>query len=339
MHWFTKRAGLIAFAFATLMSPSISSAQDFKGKQIRLLIGAPPGGGYDAYARLLAQHMGRHVSGQPAFVVQNMPGAASITLVNHLVSAAPKDGTAMGAVFNLVATNPLLFPAHAKYDARELNWVGSILRETYVGVVRGDAGVTSLADVLKREVVTAGSTGATNSFPSFANSILGTKFKVIVGYPGTRDGMLAVERKEVDALVGTTYASVQATAQDQLSSGAIRFFVQFGVQKHPEMPKVSWIFDFAQTPDQRAAMDLMFGAQEFGRPYVLPPGVPAPVVEAMRAAFDATMTDKVFLEDAARRKLDIEPVPGVDIAPLIAKLYQTPPHVIARVKEIVGDVP
>jgi len=283
--------------------------------------------------------MGRHVPGQPVFVVQNMPGAASITLVNHLVSAAPKDGTAMGAVFNLVATNPLLFPAHAKYDARELIWLGSILRENYVGVVRGDAGVASLGDVLNREVVTAGSTGATNSFPSFANSILGTKFKVIVGYPGTRDGMLAVERKEVDALVGTTFASVQATAQDQLSSGAIRFFVQFGVKKHPQMPKVSWIYDFAKNDDQRAAMDLMFGAQEFGRPYVLPPGVPEPVVKAMRGAFDATMTDKIFLDDAAKRKLDIEPVPGVDIAPLIDKLYRTPPHVIARVKEIVGDVP
>lgn len=338
MHWFAKHVGLIALA-AVISIPDAAHAQDFKGKQIRLLIGAPPGGGYDAYARLLAFHMGRHVPGQPVFVVQNMPGAASITLVNHLVSAAPKDGTAMGAVFNLVATNPLLFPAHAKYDARELIWLGSILRENYVGVVRGDAGVASLGDVLNREVVTAGSTGATNSFPSFANSILGTKFKVIVGYPGTRDGMLAVERKEVDALVGTTFASVQATAQDQLSSGAIRFFVQFGVKKHPQMPKVSWIYDFAKNDDQRAAMDLMFGAQEFGRPYVLPPGVPEPVVKAMRGAFDATMTDKIFLDDAAKRKLDIEPVPGVDIAPLIDKLYRTPPHVIARVKEIVGDVP
>ena len=314
-------------------------AQDFQGKQIKLMVGAPPGGGYDAYARLLAQHMGRNIPGQPTFVVQNMPGAASISLVNHLMTAAPRDGTVIGAVFNLVATNPLLFPAHAKYDSRELTWIGSTLRETYVGIARGDAFVSSLADVMNKEVVVAGSTGATNSFPSFANAVLGTKFKVIVGYPGTRDGMLAVERKEVNGLVGTTYASVQATAKHDITSGAIKYFVQFGVRKHPDIPNVSWIYDYAKTPDQRSAMDLMFAAQEFGRPYILPPGVPAPVVAMLRDAFDKTMKEERFLADAGRLSLDIDPLQGKDIAPLIEKIYRTPQHVIDSVKLIVGDVP
>jgi hypothetical protein len=155
----------------------------------------------------------------------------------------------------------------------------------------------------------------------------------------TRDGMLAVERKEVNGLVGTTYASVQATAKHDITSGAIKYFVQFGVRKHPDIPNVSWIYDYAQTPDQRSAMDLMFAAQEFGRPYILPPGVPAPVVAMLRDAFDKTMKDERFLADAGRLSLDIDPLQGKDIAPLIDNIYSTPQHVVDSVKLIVGDVP
>ena len=322
-----------------LSALACNAQEALNNKQIRIIVGAPPGGGYDAYARLLASHIGRQLPGHPNVIVQNMPGAASITLVNHLVSAAPRDGTSIGAVFNLTGTFPMLFPDHAKFDARELSWIGSMLRETGIALARADAKLNNLLDATKKEVLVAGSTGATNSFPSFSNAFTGTKFKIILGYPGTRDGMLAVERKEVDGLIGITYASVKATAADALREGKINLFIQYGLRRHPELPQISWIFDHAKTGDDRAAMELMFGPQEFGRPFTLPPSVPTRIVDMMRIAFDATMKDGDFLEDAAKRKLDIDPISGAEIAKMVTHLASTPPHVAKRVRAIVGDVP
>ncbi len=336
----SKRILCLAPILLAGLGPVSGYAQEpFRGKQVRLIVGAPPGGGYDAYARLLGNHIGRHIPGNPVVIVQNMPGAASITLVNHLVNAAPRDGGTIGAVLNLTGTFPMLFPTHAKFDARDLNWIGSMLRETGIALARTDAKIKDLRDATNKEVVVAGSTGATNSFPSFSNAFAGTKFKIVLGYPGTRDGMLAVERKEVDALVGITYASVKATSAEALQDGKINLFIQFGLRRHPDLPGVSWIFDHARTDDDKAAMELMFSPQEFGRPFVLPPAVTADTIKMMRSAFDSTMTDPNFLDEAARRKMDIDPVTGIDIATMVAKLAKTPPHIVNSVRALVGDVP
>ena len=333
------RSALIVFALlAGLAAPvAAEDAEFYKGKQIRLIVGSSAGGGYDTYARTIAAHLPKHLPGAPKIVVQNMPGAGSLVLCNYLYNIAPKDGTVIAAVHSLSATHPLYFPERAKYDARHMNWLGSALRETHVGVVWHGAPVQTFTDILQRELIVAGSGGSTNSFPAFTNAVLGTRFNIVKGYDGTKQGMLAMERGEVAGVIGITYASLKATSAALLNERKINVLVQFGLRRHPELPHTPWVFDFARRDDDQAAMSLMFATQEFGRPYVAPPGVPDNVVGLLRSAFEATLSDPEFRAEAARRKLDIDFTSGPDIRDTIDRIYRTPAAVVARVKEILGD--
>lgn len=330
-------AALIVGTISAFQGVHAQSADVFKGKQIRIIVGTSAGGGYDAYARLLAAHLPDHLPGRPSIVVQNMPGAGSLNLLNYLTNVAPQDGTAVGAVHSLGATHPLFFPDQVQYDARKLQWIGSALRETFIGVVRASSPVKSLDEALMREATIASATGATRSYPTFVNQVVGAKFKIVQGYPGTKEGLLAMERGEADGVIGTTYASLKSTAPVWLNPDRGRIFIQFGLRKRADLPEASWIFDYARTGEDRAAMDLMFGSQEFGRPFVLPPGVPSTTVQLWRDAFDATMADPAFLADAEKRRLDIDETRGVDIGAMVDHIYATPPAVLARVKAVVGS--
>ena len=309
-------------------------AMPWKGKPIQMVVGSAPGGGYDAFARLLAPHLARHLPGQPTIVIQNMPGAGSLLASNHLYNLAPRDGTVIGGLNPQMSTEPLVRPERAKYDPRRLSWIGSTLRETHVALVWHDSPVQNFDDVFSRELIVAGSGGATDTFPNFLNFLLNTKFKVISGYKGTREGMLAMERGEVTANGGTTWASLKATQGQWLQDGKVKVILQYGLNKHPELATVPWIYDYAKTADDRAAMNLVFARQEFGRPYAGPPDMPAPILALYRQAFDATMKDPVFLADADKRKLDLDPITGDQIQKLIDDLYTSSPAVVARVKVI-----
>jgi tripartite-type tricarboxylate transporter receptor subunit TctC len=317
--------------------PAPAQAADayFKERQIRLIVGSAPGGGYDAYGRLLAQYLKQHIPGNPNIIVQNMPGAGSLVAANYIYNVAPRDGTFIGAVNAMLATDPLVYPERVKFDPRQFRWLGSALRENHVGVVWYLTRVKSFDDVLKNEVIVAGTGGATNFYPLFVDAILGAKLKMIPGYQGTKQGMLAMERGEVGGNVGITWASVKATNGNWLRDDKIRVFVQFGMKKHPELQDVSWIYDYARSDDDRAAMDLAFGNSEFGRPFIAPPGVPDEVVDILRDAFEDTMSDPEFRADAARRQLDLEITRGSEIQSLIEKIYKTPPAVVERVRKIV----
>jgi tripartite-type tricarboxylate transporter receptor subunit TctC len=338
-RWIAK-AGILALA-AFAMPLATAAAQDlsFKDRQIRLVVGSAPGGGYDTYARLLAAHWRKHIPGNPTIVVQNMPGAGSLVAANHLFNVAPKDGTVLGGVNPLVATEPLFYPDRAKFDPRQFQWVGSALRETHTGLAWHTSPVQSFNDTFKQELVVAGTGGTTNLYPVFVNALLGTRFKMIPGYNGTKMGMLAMERGEVSGNVGITWASLKATNADWLRDEKIRVFVQFGLKKHRELPNAAWIFDYARNPDDRAAMNLVFGTSEFGRPYLAPPGVPEPIVAMLRQAFDATMKDSEFLEEAQRRSVDVEPTGGADIQALTETMFHAPPAVVERVKSILDRTP
>src|SRR5262249_4831971 len=216
-------------------------------------------GGYDTYARLIATHLRRHIPGQPTIVVQNMPGAGSLVAANYLANVAPRDGTVIGAVNALVATDPLLYPERVKFDPRQFRWLGSALRENHAGFAWFTTHITKFDDVLKNELIVPGTGGATNFYPMFVDAVLGAQIRMIPGYQGTKQGVLAMERGEVGGIVGITWASMKATNGAWLREGKIHPFIQFGLQKHPEMPDVSWIYDYAKTPDDRAAMDLAFG--------------------------------------------------------------------------------
>lgn len=317
---------------------SVAAAQDQtvpgKGTQIHMFVGSSPGGGYDAFSRLIAAHLSRHLPGQPTIVVQNMPGAGSLVLANHLYNIAPKDGTAIGALNPQVAIEPLVRPDRVKFDPRRMQWLGSALRETHVAVAWHDSPIKTFDDVLTNELIVAGSGGSTDTFPNFLNALLDTRFKVVSGYKGTKDGMLAMERGEVTGNGGITWPSLKATQSSWLRDGKVRVILQYGLSKHPELPTVPWIYDYAKSTDDRAAMNLVFARQEFGRPYVAPPDVPAATVAALRRAFDDTMNDPAFRADAERRKLDIDPIGGAEIQKLVTDLYKASPAVVARVKKI-----
>jgi tripartite-type tricarboxylate transporter receptor subunit TctC len=328
---------LLLGAGVVLAGPATAQEPFYKDKQIRLIVGSAPGGGYDAYGRLVATHMRRHIPGNPTIVVQNMPGAGSLVLANHLANVAPRDGTVFGAVNALLATEPLLHPERVKFDPRQFRWLGSALRENHLGLVWHTSPVKSFADVFREELIVAGTGGATNLFPVVTNGILGTRIKMIPGYQGTKNGMLAMERGEVGGNVGITWASLKATTGTWLREGKIKVIVQFGLHRHPELPDVPWIYEFARNADDRAAMDLAFGTQEFGRPFITPPGVPDATVAILRTAFEKTMNDPEFRADAEKRQIDLDFTSGAEIEQLIESIYRTPPAVVERMKKIVEN--
>lgn len=314
-----------------------AAAQDFyKDKRVTMLIGSAPGGGYDAFGRTVAKYWTEHIPGRPTFVIQNMPGAGSLVAANHIYNVAAKDGTVIGAVNPGIATDPLLSPDRAKFDAREFPWIGSPLREIQTALVWHTAPVQSLEDLKTKELLVAGSGGATEVFPTVSQKVLGLKFKVIAGYAGTKAGGLAMERGEVQGIGGTTWASVKATYGHWLAEKKIKVIVQYGLRKHPELPDVPMLIDLAKTKEQRDALNFVLARQDLGRPYVTAPGVPADRVTLLRQTFVSTMKDPAFIKEAKQRKLDLdpEPVTGEELQKLVADIYATPKALVDRLRDM-----
>ncbi len=334
---------IVAFAaFAALAIPGAraqSAAEFYTGKSIDLEIGYSVGGGYDLYARLLARHLGDHIPGHPTIVPKNMEGAASLRLANYLYAAAPRDGTVIGAVSRGAAFDPLLDEKGAQFDASKFSWIGSANNEVSVCIALQSSGITSFDDVLTKQL-TIGSTGVgddTYQFPALMNAELGTKFKIVTGYPGGNDITLALERGEVQGRCGWSWSSIVATRKDWITSKKIIVLVQMSLSKHPDLPDVPLIMDLAKTTEQRQIFKLIFARQVMGRPFTAPPGVPADRVAALRQAFADTMKDKSFLDDAAKGKFEINPVGGEELDALVKEIYQTPPQVTKKAAAILGS--
>lgn len=330
----------LAFAALVLLVPPASaqnSETSFAGKRVHMLVGSAPGGGYDTFTRTIAGHIGKHLPGNPSVIVENMPGAGSLVATNHLYNVAPKDGTVVAGINPQIATLPLVKPEGVRYDPAKLVWLGSALRDTNVGLVWHSMKATSLDDAMKEEWIVGGSGGATTTFPTFLNATLGTKFKLIAGYKGAREALLAMERNETNANIGITWPSLKATQPGWIQDNRIRVVVQFGMKPIPELASVPVISKYAKSEDQLAAMNLVFARQEFGRPYAGPPGLSPQMTAIWRAAFDATMADPEFRAEAAKRKLDIDPLDGKSIETLVQTLHKTSPAVIDKVKEFLAD--
>jgi tripartite-type tricarboxylate transporter receptor subunit TctC len=332
---FAASAALVLLVGGAAAAESIE--QKFRGRQIRVLIGSSPGGGYDTFARAIAAHWSKHMPGNPVFLPQNLPGPMSLSVANNLFSIAPKDGTVIGAVNPQIASEAILHPDRARFDARQFLWIGSALRETQVLVARSDAPVRTFAETLHKELILGGSGGASNSFPTIANAVLGTKFKIVSGYPGTREANLAMERGEVQGIGGITWASVKATMGDLLAGKKLVVLGQYGLNKHPELPDVPQVPSFAKTPEERSALLLLLATQEFGRPYIAPPGLPEDIAEALRTSFLKTLEDPEFLAEARKRGLDIDATSGAEIQNLVEQLYATPPETVERVRKIFAE--
>lgn len=330
---------LVALLGAAVMAGGAAAepaGEFFNGKTVRLLIGFGPGGGYDIYARVIAQHMGRHIPGHPSIVPQNMPGAGSVLVANNLANVAPRDGTVLGTFASGVPSVPLLAPDQAKFDASALTWIGSANNEVQIDYVWHTAPATTLEGVRQREII-LGATGpgaASVDFPLMVNAILGFKYKLVLGYKGTTEINLAMERGEVHGVGGLTWAGTRSATPDWLRDRKIVIVAQYGRTRHPELPDVPLVIDLAENEADRQALNLVFSRQELGRPYAAPPLLPADRTTALRQAFDATMNDPAFLADAKKAKLDILPVDGETVAKMVTALSETSPEVVDRVRKI-----
>jgi tripartite-type tricarboxylate transporter receptor subunit TctC len=335
MNW---RIGLASITIAGLSAMTLQSAcaqtpaEFFKGKTIDLYIGTSVGGGYDAYGRLVARHLGRHLPGNPAIVAKNMTGGGGVRLASFLYNAAPKDGLAIATFNRGTGFEPLLGSKPVPFDAAKFNWIGSTNDEVSVCAAWHTTGVTRFEQTLKTELV-VGATGPaadTVQFPKIANAVLGTRFKIIAGYPGGNDIDLAMERNEVQGRCGWSWSSVKATHPTWLPQKKINILFQMGLSKAPDLPDAPLIMDLAKTDEDRAIFKLIFARQVMAWPYVLPPGVAEDRVAAFRRAFMQTMKDKEFLADAAKRKFDIDPVSGQAIQDLVREIYATPAAVVRK---------
>jgi tripartite-type tricarboxylate transporter receptor subunit TctC len=334
---------IIAAAALTLAAHgarAADSAADFyKGKTIQLYIGYSPGGGYDEYARVLARHMVEHIPGHPNIVPHNMPGAGSLRSVNFLYNVAPKDGTAMATFARGEAMQPLLDPTGTQFDGRKFNWVGSITDETSVCAFMASTGIKDFADMRKKEF-TVGGTGPgadTDIFSYIVRNIFHVRLKMITGYPGGNDLVLAMERGEIDGRCGWSWSSILSRSKNLLDEKKINITLQFDLEKNPELPHVPLILDLTKDKKELAAMKLIISRNVMARPFALPPGVPGPRVAALRAAFDATMKDPAFLAETKKARMEVHPVSGAKVEKLVEEVYASPPAVIELAKKSIKE--
>jgi tripartite-type tricarboxylate transporter receptor subunit TctC len=338
MKFLVTRLAAVALLALVCALPQISAARaqsvaDFyRGKSIDLDIGYSVGGGYDLYARLIARRLGGHIPGNPTVVPKNMEGAGSLRLANYLYSAVPNDGAVIGAISRGAAFDPLLGETGAQFDASTFSWIGSANNEVSVCVALASSGIRKFDD-LYTTPLTIGSTGAaddTYQFPALVNAVLGTKFKIVTGYPGGNDVSLALERGEVQGRCGWSWSSLKTTRLNWVRNKRIVVLVQMSLSKHPDLPDAPLIMDLAKTDEQRQIFKMIFARQTMGRPYLAPPGVPAERLAALRKAFMDTMTDPQFLAEAAANKFEINPVSGEELQTLVKDVYRTPPEIVKK---------
>ena len=339
-----RRAAAVTWACAalTVLAAGGAAAQSvesfYRGQTLRILVGYGPGTGYDVYARVLGRHIARHVPGEPTVVIQNMPGAASLTMTNTLYNVAPRDGSVIGAPARGLLIEPLFGNANARYDGRTFTWIGSMSREVSTCLSWHTTGITRLEDARAREVLVGatGSVSPSNLLPQIMNAMIGTRFKVVPGYPDSGAVGLAMERGELDGYCSFTWGSLKAARRDWIDNKRINIFVQLSLAKSAELPGVPSIMEYAKDDATRQAFELVFADQEMARPIGGPPDIPADRTAALRAAFMATMKDTDFLADAEKTGVEIDPIDGPAVAAILARLYKASPAVIATVKKIRG---
>ena len=333
--------------YACVMSMTFAPAQaqtdqpvSFAGKQIKISIGfSPTGFGYDTYGRLLARHMGKYLPGNPTIVPQNRPGAGSLNLANYLYNAASKDGTEIAIVGRGVAMEPLLggSASQAKFDSTKFAWLGSMNNEVSGFFIRQPGPAANLQEIMAGKPLQVGSTGIggdQHAFTAALNSLLGTKLKAIAGYPGTQEIMLAVERGELDGIVGYSWGVARSGNKADLQSGKLKIVMQLALDKHKELPDVPLVTEFVTKPDDRQGLEMIFSRQSMGRPVVAPPGLDPRVAQALRKAFSDAMHDPQFIAEGAKIDMELNFVGGAEVQALIERLYASAPDVVARAQAI-----
>jgi tripartite-type tricarboxylate transporter receptor subunit TctC len=334
---------LRALALAVLLAlPTAALAQEpsFAGKQIKLLIGfSPTGYGYDTYARILARYLGKYLPGNPTVVPQNRPGAGSINLTSYMAHAAPSDGSEIAIVGRGVAMEPILDAPlmPPKFDATTFTWLGSMNNEVGGFFVREPGPVKNFQDVLNGTPMKVGSTGVGGDqqiFTQALNVLFHTRLKPIAGYLGTQELMLAIERGELDGIVGYSWGVARSGNKTQLDDGSLKVILQVALTGHPELNGVPLISDFVKDQSDRQVLDLIFSRNAMGRPLLAPPGLDPAIAAALRAGFAKAMHDPDLIAEAAKIDLELNFVSGEDVQAMVERLYRLPPGILHRAQEI-----
>jgi tripartite-type tricarboxylate transporter receptor subunit TctC len=326
---------LCAAAGAAVADPV---ADFYHGRPLYFVVGSAAGGGYDVYARLLSRFLVRHIAGRPVAVIQNMPGASSLVMANHLYNVAARDGSVLGFANREVFFEPLWHNPQARFDGRRFTWVGSMNKDVATCVAWFTSGVHTLEETREREML-LGSTSPTSSgttLPKLLNGVLGTRFRLVLGYEAVDRIGIAMENGEVEGTCGATWANIKSARRDWLDHGKITVIAQLALTKHPELPDVPLAIAAARNDSERQALDLVFAPQAMGRPVAAPPGVPKDRVAALRAAFEATMVDADFVAAAAQEAIEITPMSGAEVGATVDRLDAVPGPVVQRVKELIG---
>jgi tripartite-type tricarboxylate transporter receptor subunit TctC len=333
-------SGLIALVLALAANARADAVADFyRGRSITLTVGYSAGGGYDAYGRVLARHLSKHIPGRPSVIVQNMPGAGSLRAANFLYNVAPKDGTAIGHFSRGMAMEPLIGTSATQFDARRFAWLGSGTDEVSICTTWHTSAVKTWNDMLTIPFTVGGEGSGSDPdiFSAVMRNAFGVKLKLVSGYPGSAEVALAIERGEVDGRCGWSWSSLKLLKPEWIANRQINIITQLALKKSPELPDVPLIFEFATTDRQRQILKLVLSRQSMARPFVAPPDLPADRKAALRTAFDQALADPEFLAEARQRGLEVNPVSGAEIDRLVDELYRTAPDIVAEVRAIISE--
>lgn len=326
----------LVFSSATVMASEQSEAEFYKGRTVQLMIGYSAGGGYDAYGRTLARHLGKHIPGNPNVVVKNVPGAGSLVLMNQIANSLPNDGTIIGAVNSGMPFEPLFGNEQAKFDVNEMSWLGNLSLVTSVGLFRKESGINQWQD-LKTQEATVGATGAgsnTNTIPRVLAELFDLKLTVISGYPGSNDVGLAMERGEVDGMGSAFLSTIKAKNPGWLEPDSdVNIVFQLGRERHPDLPNVPLVSDMAETEQEKQVVDLLGARLIMGRPYVAPPGMDPERLATLRKAIEETAKDPDFLADASNQGLSIDFVDGNEMQAFFEEVYDYPKEIVQLLNE------
>jgi tripartite-type tricarboxylate transporter receptor subunit TctC len=337
LTWTPVLVPALAAAFSATPAPA---ADYYAGKTIEILVGAPPGGGYDIYARAVARHFGRHIPGTPTIVVKNMPGAGSAKAAQYIQSIAPKDGTALAGVMPGAIMGPLLDDrTPPMFDPTKIRYVGTANSGTRVCATLKGSKVSQFADTQKVKAKFGGSSpnDSTYEYGYLHKHTSGAIYDMVSGYRGTNEMALAMERGEIDGICGWDWSSFKSHKPDWLRDKKANVLLQVSLDPHPELTGmgVPHVFKYVKNNDDRKVVELVISQTVFHRSYIAPPGTPAEQLGILRTAFDQTMADKQFLEDAERTRVDIAPLSGAKVQETIAKLYATPKDIVDRARKAI----
>ena len=328
----------VALCVVALLSawPQAGKAQDTIDRPVTIYVAGTAGGGIDLYARVVGRHLGRHIPGKPTVTVQLMPGAGGIRAANFLAEQAPRDGTAMTTFAGGPILEPLIGARNPGYDMSQLTMIGAVTKDIGLCMSFGPTPFKTIEDAKKQQMVVAG-TGAgseTDTWPVILNEVLGTKFKLVTGYVGSQETILAIERGEAHGRCVFSHSALKIAKPDWLRDKKINVLVLTALNASPDFPGVPAVVDLVTKPEDRQLLELMVGPTAMARPFVAPPALPASKATLLRRAFDATMQDPEFRAEAARLQADLAPTAGEDVQKLVARLYATPRPVIDRVKKL-----